>query len=61
MIVKEYIKRFERLEFGLFVHFGLYSVIGRGEWVIENCGYDIKEYEKIYLRIYFPLSKMRHK
>lgn len=47
MIVKEYIKRFEKLEFGLFVHFGLYSVIGRGEWVIENCGYDIKEYEKV--------------
>ena len=32
MIVKQYIKDFENLEFGMFVHFGLYSVIGRGEW-----------------------------
>lgn len=33
MIVKQYIKDFENLEFGMFVHFGLYSVIGRGEWI----------------------------
>lgn len=48
MIVKEYIKRFEKLEFGLFVHFGLYSVIGRGEWALELCR-DItdEEYEKL--------------
>lgn len=29
----EYIKRFEKLGFGMFVHFGLYSVLGKGEWV----------------------------
>ncbi len=48
MIVKEYIKRFEKLEFGLFVHFGLYSVIGRGEWALELCD-DVtpEEYEKL--------------
>jgi len=28
----EYIRRFEELGFGIFVHFGLYSVIGKGEW-----------------------------
>lgn len=28
----EYIKRFEKLGLGIFVHFGLYSVIGKGEW-----------------------------
>lgn len=27
-----YIKRFQKLGFGLFVHFGLYSILGRGEW-----------------------------
>lgn len=27
-----YIERFNRLGFGLFVHFGLYSVVGKGEW-----------------------------
>ena len=29
----EYIKQFEKLGFGMFVHFGLYSVLGKGEWV----------------------------
>lgn len=33
MIVKQYIKDFENLEFGMFVHFGLYSTAGRGEWI----------------------------
>ena len=32
MIVKQYIKDFENLGFGMFVHFGLYSVLGKGEW-----------------------------
>ena len=32
MIVKEYIKKFEKLGFGMFVHFGVYSLIGKGEW-----------------------------
>ena len=32
MIVKKYIQDFEKLGFGMFVHFGLYSVLGKGEW-----------------------------
>lgn len=32
MIVKQYVKRFESLGFGMFVHFGLYSLLGTGEW-----------------------------
>ncbi len=32
MIVKQYIKNFEKLGFGMFVHFGLYSILGCGEW-----------------------------
>ncbi len=32
MIVKQYIKDFENLGFGMFVHFGIYSVLGKGEW-----------------------------
>jgi alpha-L-fucosidase len=32
MIIKDYIKRFEEMGLGLFVHFGLYSVHGKGEW-----------------------------
>lgn len=33
MIVKQYIKDFESLGLGMFVHFGIYSVIGSGEWI----------------------------
>lgn len=32
MIVKQYIKDFEQLGFGMFIHFGLYSMMERGEW-----------------------------
>lgn len=32
MIVKQYIKEFEKLGFGMFVHYGLYSLVGTGEW-----------------------------
>ena len=44
MIVKQYIKDFENLEFGMFVHFGLYSVIGRGEWNHHYDGVVDEEY-----------------
>jgi alpha-L-fucosidase len=33
--------------FGMFVHFGLYSVIGHQEWVLESEGIPIPEYEKL--------------
>ena len=36
MIVREYIKEFEKLGFGMFVHFGLYSEYGKGEWALHN-------------------------
>lgn len=32
MLIKDYIVNFERLGFGMFVHFGLYSMLGQGEW-----------------------------
>ena len=32
MIIEKRIKDFEKLGFGLFVHFGVYSVLGKGEW-----------------------------
>ncbi len=46
MIVKEYIKRFEKLGLGMFVHFGSYSVFARGEWALNNCGISHEEYEQ---------------
>lgn len=32
LIIKEYIKKFESLGLGMFVHFGLYSIHAKGEW-----------------------------
>ena len=45
MIVKQYIKDFEKLGLGMFVHFGIYSLLGSGEWVkhmhkIPDAGYN---------------------
>ncbi|MBR1867128.1 MAG: alpha-L-fucosidase [Clostridia bacterium] len=31
-----YVERFSRLGLGLFVHFGLYSRVGKGEWYLKN-------------------------
>lgn len=45
MIVKPYIQAFERLGFGLFVHYGLYSVLGKGEWAKELLHLSEDEYE----------------
>ena len=42
----EYIENFKRLGFGMFIHFGLYSVIGKGEWYYWQYKPDQKEYEK---------------
>ena len=50
MIVKEYIKEFEKLGLGMFVHFGLYSILGKGEWA--KCSLEIPDED-----YYEPLPK----
>lgn len=47
MIVKEYVKTFETYGLGMFVHFGLYSLIGRGEWAKHSLGIPDEEYEPL--------------
>lgn len=47
MIVKQYIKEFERLGFGMFVHFGIYSVLGKGEWAKYCHQMSDEEYYKL--------------
>lgn len=34
-VPKPYIAEFERLGFGMFIHWGLYSQLGQGEWVMK--------------------------
>ena len=38
---------FQDAKFGLFIHWGVYSVLGRGEWVMNNEKIPITEYEKL--------------
>ncbi len=38
---------FQDAKFGLFIHWGVYSVLGRGEWVMNNEKIPIVEYEKL--------------
>jgi alpha-L-fucosidase len=36
--------------FGMFIHWGLYSVLGRHEWVMENEGIPVTDYEQLAKR-----------
>ena len=43
----EYIRRFEKMCFGMFVHFGLYSVFSKGEWAKTQYDVSDEEYENL--------------
>ncbi len=38
---------FQDARFGLFIHWGVYSVLGEGEWVMNNQKMTVAEYEKL--------------
>lgn len=40
-------KEFQDEKFGLFIHWGLYSILGDGEWVMNNRGINVKDYSKL--------------
>ncbi len=42
-----YIERFRDYGYGLFVHFGLYSLIGKGEWAQDILEIDKNKYESL--------------
>ncbi len=50
MIVKQYIKDFENLGLGMFVHFGLYSVHGMGEWHQFSNKVSPEKYDEAFAR-----------
>lgn len=60
MIVKQYVKDFEKLGLGMFVHFGLYSEIGEGEWILHNGPYSKEEYYS-HVRTFCPASDWAQK
>src|SRR5437879_13496460 len=38
---------FQDSKFGLFIHWGVYSVLGDGEWVMNNRHMSVRDYETI--------------
>ncbi|HXV61069.1 MAG TPA: alpha-L-fucosidase [Vicinamibacteria bacterium] len=38
---------FREARFGMFIHWGVYSLLGKGEWVMENDRMTVEEYEKL--------------
>jgi len=38
---------FRQARFGLFIHWGIYSILGDGEWVMNNQNISIHDYEKL--------------
>lgn len=38
---------FQNAKFGMFIHWGVYSVLGDGEWVMNNQNISIESYEKL--------------
>ena len=47
MIIKQTVKEFENLGFGMFIHFGLYSLLEQGEWTLFTHKLDPKRYESL--------------
>ncbi|MEM2929862.1 MAG: alpha-L-fucosidase [Thermoproteota archaeon] len=41
------VKWFREARLGIFIHWGVYSILGRGEWVMHNEKMSIQEYEKL--------------
>jgi len=40
-------KSFAEARFGIFIHWGLYSMLGHGEWVMNNENIDYREYPRL--------------
>ena len=47
MTRKQQLKWWQEARFGLFIHWGIYSIPGRGEWVMYNERIPVREYEKL--------------
>ena len=46
-VPKKYVADFENLGFGMFVHWGLYAQLGRGEWVMNREQIPYEEYKHL--------------
>lgn len=44
------VSKFERLGFGMFIHWGLYSFLGKGEWIQQFYNVSVRRYEELFKR-----------
>ena len=47
-------EHFSDMRFGVFIHWGIYSMLGQGEWVMQNQDIHWQEYEKM-AGAFYPL------
>ena len=47
-------KEFQDMKYGMFIHWGASSVLGHGEWVMNNRNIHVKDYKKL-LNIFNPI------
>ena len=47
---------FQEARFGLFIHWGVYSVAGDGEWVMQNKRITVSEYERDFAPVFNPVK-----
>lgn len=48
-------KWFDSARFGMFIHWGLSSVLGHGEWVMNNRNIQVKDYSRL-LKVFNPID-----
>lgn len=48
-------QQFQNMKFGMFIHWGASSVLGSGEWVMNNRNIRVKEYQHL-LRVFNPID-----
>ena len=46
-MIEKRIEDFENMAFGMFIHWGLYSLLGKGEWIMEQEQIPGAEYRKL--------------
>ena len=47
-IVRENIEKWQDMKFGMFIHWGLYSIPACGEWMMSQKEMTIEEYSKYF-------------
>ena len=45
-------RQFQDAKFGIFIHWGVYSMLGNGEWVMHNRKINYQEYAKLPASFY---------